>query len=72
MFGNIVCTYGCQCIEIMSRYEKIGHSINILLQTACLVVKQIKVGNFAYLIYYTQAGLASSFVMVLVTLPNVF
>ena len=72
MFGNIVCTNGCQFIEIMSRYEKIGYNINILQQTACLVVNQIKVRDFDYVIYYTQAGPASSSVMVLVTFPNVF
>ena len=72
MFGNMFCTNGCQLIEIMSRYEKIGHNINILQQTACLVVNQIKVGNFAYLINYTPGGPASCSVMVLVTSPNVF
>ena len=72
MFGNIVCTNGCQFIKIMSLYEKIGYNINILQQTACFVVNQIKVGNFAYLIYYTPAGPASSSVMVLVTFPYVF
>ena len=31
------------------RYKKIGYNIDVLRQTACWVVNQIKVNNFAYL-----------------------
>ena len=31
------------------RYKKIGYNIDVLRQTACLVVNPIKVNSFAYL-----------------------
>ena len=36
-------------IKIISHYKKIGHNIDVLQQTACLVVNPITVGNFAFL-----------------------
>ena len=33
----------------MIYYKNIGYNINVLQQTACLVVNQITVGNFAFL-----------------------
>ena len=36
-----------QFIKIISHYEKIGYNINVLQQTACLVVNPITVSNFA-------------------------
>ena len=35
--------------KIIVRYKKIGYNIDVLRQTACLVVNPIKVKNFAYL-----------------------
>ena len=37
---------------IISHYKKIGYNINVLQQTACLVVNPITVGNFAFLLIY--------------------
>ena len=34
-----------QFIKIISHYKKIGYNINVLQQTACLVVNPIMVGN---------------------------
>ena len=35
--------------KIFVRYKKIGYNIDVLRQTACLVVNSIKVNNFAFL-----------------------
>ena len=45
--------------KIIVRYLKIGYNIDVLRQTACLVVNQIKVNNFAYLFDCTTVGRAS-------------
>ena len=42
--------------KIIIRYKKIGYNIDILRQTACLVVNPIKVNNFAYLFNCTTVG----------------
>ena len=39
--------FSAQFIKIISHYQKIGYNINVLQQTACLVVNPITVGNFA-------------------------
>ena len=36
--------------------KKIGYNINVLQQTACLVVNQIMVANFAFLFNCTLVG----------------
>ena len=41
--------FSTQFIKIISHYKKIGYNINVLQQTACLVVNPITVGNFAFL-----------------------
>ena len=41
--------FSVQSIKIDSHYKKIGYNINVLQQTACLVVNPITVGNFAFL-----------------------
>ena len=48
---KIVCSYNfsAQFIKIISHYKKIGYNINVLQQTACLVVNPITVGDFAFL-----------------------
>ena len=48
-----------QFINIISRYKKIGYNINILKQTACLVVNPITVGNLAFLFNCTLVGWTS-------------
>ena len=43
----------------LSHYKKIGYNINVLQQTACLVVNPITVGNFAFLFNCTSVGWTS-------------
>ena len=45
--------------KILVRYKNIGYNIDVLRQTACLVVNPIKVNNFAYLFDCTTVGRAS-------------
>ena len=45
-----------QFIKIISHYKKIGYNINVLHQTAGLVVNPITVGNFAFLFNCTPVG----------------
>ena len=45
--------------KIIVRYKKIGYNIDVLRQTACLVVDPIKVNSFAYLFDCTTVGRAS-------------
>ena len=45
--------------KINDRYKKIGYNIDVLRQTACLVVNPIKVNSFAYLFNCTTVGRAS-------------
>ena len=42
--------------KIIVRYKKIGYNINVLRQTACLVVNPIKVNSFANLFNCTTVG----------------
>ena len=51
--------FSTRFIKIISHYKKIGYSINVLQQTACLVVNPITVGNFAFLFYCTLVGWTS-------------
>ena len=57
-YGDLVCrlkkivgsdTFSAQFIKIISRHKKIGYNINVLQQTACLVVNPIEVGNLVFL-----------------------
>ena len=41
--------------EIILRYKKIGYNINVIRQTACMVVNPITVFNFAFLFDCTLA-----------------
>ena len=41
--------FSVQFIKMISHYKKIGYNINVLQQTACLLVNLITVGNFAFL-----------------------
>ena len=46
--------------KIIACYKNIGYNIDVLRQTACLVVNPIKVNNFAYLFDCTTVGRASN------------
>ena len=56
--------FSAQFIKISSHYKKIGYNINVLQQTACLVVNQITVGNFAFPFNCTPVGRTSDSMMV--------
>ena len=45
--------------KIIVGYKKIGYNIDVLRQTACLVVNPIKVNSFAYLFNCSTVGRAS-------------
>ena len=45
--------------KIIVRYKKIGYNIDVLRQTACLVVNSTKVNNHAYLFDCTTVVRAS-------------
>ena len=51
-------------VFIISHYKKIGYNINVLQQTACLVVNPITVGNFAFLFNCMPVGRTSDSMMV--------
>ena len=51
--------FSAQFIKIISHYKKFGFNINVLQQTACLVVNPITVGNFAFLFNCTPVGRTS-------------
>ena len=44
--------------RIIVRYKKIGYNIDVLRQTACLVVSPIKVNSFAFVFNRTTVGRA--------------
>ena len=56
--------FSAQFIKISSHYKKIGYNINVLQQTACLVVNPITVGNFVFLFNCTPVGRTSDSMMV--------
>ena len=58
---KIVCpnNFSAQFIKIISHYKKIGYNINVLQQTACMVVNQITVDNFAFLFNCMLVGRTS-------------
>ena len=45
--------------KVIVRYKKIGYNIDVLRQTAYLVVNPMKVNSFAYLFNCTMVGRAS-------------
>ena len=57
--------FSAQFIKIISHYKKSGYNINVLQQTACLVVSPITVGNFAFIFNCTLAGRTSDCLTVL-------
>ena len=48
--------FSAQYIKMISHYKKIGCNINVLQQTACLMVNPITVYNFAFLFNCTPLG----------------
>ena len=56
--------FSAQFIKIISHYKKIGYTINVLQQTACLVVNPIPVGNFAFPFNCTVVGRTSDSLIV--------
>ena len=56
--------FSAQFIKIFSQYKKIGYSINVLQQTACLVVNPITVGNFAFLLNCTPVDWTLGFMTI--------
>ena len=50
--------FSAQFIKL-SHYKKIGYNINVLQQTACLVVNPITVGSFAFLFNCTPVDRTS-------------
>ena len=48
--------FSAQFIKIISHYKKIGYNINVLQQTACLVINPVTVGNFSFLFNCTPVG----------------
>ena len=51
--------FSAQFIQIISHNKNIGYNINVLQQTACLVVNPITVSNFAFLFNCTLLGRTS-------------
>ena len=51
--------FPCHFKKIIVRYKKIGYNIDVLRQTAFLVVNPIKINRFAYLFNCTTVGRAS-------------
>ena len=56
--------FSVQFIKIISIIKKIDYNINVLQQTAYLVVNPIAVGNFAFLFNCTLVGWTSDSMMV--------
>ena len=51
--------FTAQFIKIIPYYKNIGYNINVLQQTACLVVNPIMIGNFAFPFNCTPVGKTS-------------
>ena len=51
--------FSAQFIRIISHHKKIGYSVNVLPQTACLVVNPVTVGNFAFFFNCMPVGQTS-------------
>ena len=60
-FKKIICKYDFpyHFKKIIVHYKVIGYNIDVLRQTACLVVYPIKVNNFVYLFDCATVGRAS-------------
>ena len=56
--------FSAQFIKIITHYKKLGYNINVLQQTACLMVNPITVGIFAFLFNCKLVGWTSESMMV--------
>ena len=54
-----------QFSKIIMRYKRIGYNLNVIRQSACLVINTIKVDGYAALLNCTQVDGASDSMMVL-------
>ena len=65
--GRVVFFFFCcffdQFRKIIVRYKRIGYNINIMRQSACLVINPITVNNFASLFNCPPVGRASDSMM---------
>ena len=52
--------FSVQFIKIISHYKTIGCNINVLQQTACLVVNPITAGNLAFVFNCAPVGWTSN------------
>ena len=52
------------------RYKRIGYNINVMRQSACLVINPITVDSFASLFNCTPVGRASVSVILLLAVPR--
>ena len=48
---------------IIMRYKRIGYDLNVMRQSACLVINPIKVDGYAALFNYTSVDRASDTMM---------
>ena len=66
IFGSL--SFSVKFIKIIPIIKKIGYNINVLQQTACLVVNLITVDNFSFLFDCTPVGQTSDSMTVLTNL----
>ena len=52
-----------QFINIIMRFKRIGHNLNVVRQSACLVINPIKVDGYAALLNCTPVDRASDSMM---------
>ena len=52
--------FPCNFKTLVTRFKEIGYNMNILLQTACMIVNPIMVDNFASLINCVAVGRSSA------------
>ena len=57
-------TFSAQFIKITTHYINIDYNINVLQQTACLVINPITFGKFAFLFNSKPVGQTSESIMV--------
>ena len=58
--GGVVCdTSESVCNGWAEHFKKIAYNINVMRQTACLVVNPVKVNSFGYLFNCTTVGRTS-------------
>ena len=50
--------------KIIMRYKRIGHNLNVMRQSACLVINPIKDDGYAALFNWTRVDRASDSMMV--------